>query len=110
MRKTLDLFDNIPVNINVNEKRLKDIMDSEGVVKDGYSLVVDVDATFINGNTFTHGTRTIREAHQLDDPQTVRKIKNIIVESLNIGAAKLGLKIGKDSLHKYINKFISIFC
>lgn len=69
------------------------------------SGVVDVDSTFINGNVFEHGTRVIREAHPIDEPQRLRNVSDIIVESLNIGAAKLGLKLGKEPLAQKIKEF-----
>lgn len=69
------------------------------------SGVISTNYTFVNGNYFEHGGRVIREAHLIKEPQRTRDLRELLVESLNIGAAKLGLKIGKNNLAKYINNY-----
>ena len=69
------------------------------------SGVAKPSSTFSNGIKFDYGTKTIREAHIIRDPFGVRTVRDIIVESLNIGAAKLGIKIGRDIMQQYISKF-----
>lgn len=69
------------------------------------SGAVSTNYTFVNGNYFEHGGRVIREAHSIKYPGKVRTLRDLIVESLNIGAAKLGLRSGKDNLYRYITAY-----
>lgn len=66
---------------------------------------VSTNYTFVNGNYFQYGSRTIREAHPIKNPEGLRTLQTVIIESLNIGAAKIGLKIGSYTLAKYISLF-----
>jgi len=69
------------------------------------SGTVDIDSSFRNGLVFEYGGEKIREAHTLKHPYRVREVKDILIESLNIGAARLAVKIGKGILAQYIDKF-----
>jgi cell division protein FtsI/penicillin-binding protein 2 len=64
--------------------------------------LVSLNETYVNGNDFEYGGRHIRESHQLKDPLKVRTMREIIIDSLNIGAAHLAIKIGKNRFYEYI--------
>ncbi len=47
------------------------------------------------------GGSIIEEAHELES--ATKDISEILIKSLNVGAAMVGLKLGKDKLYKYLN-------
>ncbi|MDR1997576.1 MAG: penicillin-binding protein 2 [Candidatus Margulisbacteria bacterium] len=61
--------------------------------------------TIINGNIFEISGQSIRESHPLKDPERPRMLKDIIIDSLNISAAKLALQLGKEKMYEYMDKF-----
>lgn len=67
--------------------------------------LVSENTPIVNGNYFQHAGATIRESHILPDPEKIRSVKDIIIESLNISAAKLALQIGKINMYAYLDKF-----
>lgn len=67
--------------------------------------IVSPNDPYVNGNEFEHAGVTIHEAHHLKDPQRVRRVADILIESLNIGAAKLALQLGKTRLFNYTERF-----
>ncbi|MBF0358652.1 MAG: penicillin-binding protein 2 [Magnetococcales bacterium] len=56
----------------------------------------------IEGGKFTVGDRTIKDFHRGDEKLTV---KQIIQKSSNVGAAKIGLKVGNEAMEGYIYRF-----
>ncbi|HET7625182.1 MAG TPA: penicillin-binding protein 2, partial [Verrucomicrobiae bacterium] len=53
-----------------------------------------------NGH-FPFGGHILHDDHNFDS----LSVKNIIAKSSNIGAAKIGIKMGEDELHRYITRF-----
>jgi cell division protein FtsI/penicillin-binding protein 2 len=50
---------------------------------------------------FAFGGHILHDDHNFDS----LSVKNIIVKSSNIGAAKIGMKMGEDELYRYITRF-----
>jgi len=69
------------------------------------SGVLTTDSKFQNGNILKYGGEIIREAHSIKHPNSLRYVRNIVIESLNIGAAKMAIKTGKETIDKYIKMF-----
>ena len=67
--------------------------------------LVSPNEPYVNGNEFTHAGATIHEAHHLKDPLRQRRIADIVIESLNIGAARVALQIGRFRLYNYMERF-----
>jgi cell division protein FtsI/penicillin-binding protein 2 len=66
---------------------------------------VNPDTKYQNEKTLKIGENTIHEAEQIDDPDGQKTISEIIIQSINVGSAKLGLRIGKDNLYRNFKKF-----
>lgn len=60
---------------------------------------------FVNGRVLEVQGAKIREAHDLNFPDAKRPIEEILIKSLNIGSAKLGLKLGKKRFYSHLKKF-----
>jgi len=61
------------------------------------------DSMFDLPPTLTIGGRTIHESH--DRPEVHWSLTDIVTESSNVGAVKLGLALGEDGLYKYFSDF-----
>jgi len=67
--------------------------------------MVNPDTKYQNEETLKVGEHTIHEAERIKDPNSQKTIAEIIIESINVGSAKLGQRIGKENLFKNFKKF-----
>ena len=65
--------------------------------------IISTASVFYCPNQFEIGGRTIGEAHHHDEGNFT--VNQILMESLNVGAAKIGVEIGPKVLEKYIYAF-----
>jgi cell division protein FtsI/penicillin-binding protein 2 len=76
----------------------KIVVVAAGINEGRYTLQDTIDCE--NGKFFFAG-RTLGEAH----PFGLLTVSEVISKSSNIGAAKIGIDLGKDTLHRYIRAF-----
>ncbi|MFC1482953.1 peptidoglycan D,D-transpeptidase FtsI family protein [Candidatus Margulisiibacteriota bacterium] len=67
--------------------------------------LINLDDTYENEVPFHYGGETIVEAHNDPSVRGMKRYRDIIRESLNVGAAKVGIKLGKESLYTGLKKF-----
>ena len=65
------------------------------------SLAKTTDKFFCENGTFNTGFRTIHDHHPFGELD----LSNIVIQSSNIGMAKLGMLLGKEKMFYYIKKF-----
>jgi cell division protein FtsI (penicillin-binding protein 3) len=63
--------------------------------------IVKPETGFSIGPTFKVGPKLIRDTH----PEPYLNVSDIIKTSSNIGAAKIGMRLGREKLHAYLKKF-----
>lgn len=71
-----------------------------GALADG---LVDPDTTFTLPSSITVADRTVEEAHERGT--TRYTVREIVSHSSNVGAVKIGLKMGQSRLLKWVDKF-----
>lgn len=69
--------------------------------------VINTETVFMNGKVFEVGDKKINDYHAEKGVNLFapKKPIDILVYSLNIGTAKIGLKLGKDNFYRYIKEF-----
>lgn len=67
--------------------------------------LVNPETEFILPPTILVGDVTIREAHEVSQPERALSVTQIIAQSSNVGAVTLGLKVGKEKLCRMIDAF-----
>jgi cell division protein FtsI/penicillin-binding protein 2 len=67
--------------------------------------VVTPETTFYCPREFLVGGRRIKEAHDAISNVGLKTVNEIVTNSLNIGAAQIGLKLGREKLFQYIRSF-----
>lgn len=67
--------------------------------------VVNPKTTFYCAREFTVGGRRIKEAHDALFKTGPKTVAEIMQDSLNIGAAQIGLKLGREKLYQYLKEF-----
>jgi cell division protein FtsI/penicillin-binding protein 2 len=67
--------------------------------------IVTPETVFSCPNSIMVGGRKIGEAHEAIGGHGMATVREIIVQSLNVGAAQIGLKLGAQNLINYVKKF-----
>lgn len=67
--------------------------------------IVTPQTSFYCPREFVVGNRRIKEAHDAISKVGNKTVSEIIQDSLNIGAAQIGLKLGREKLYQYIKEF-----